>query len=45
MHIGLGNNKKIDFLEITWPNGKKETFNNIAIDSYIIIIEGKGIEE
>jgi hypothetical protein len=45
MHIGLGNEKKIDVLEITWPDGKKETYNNIAVDRYITIKEGKGIEK
>jgi hypothetical protein len=45
MHFGLGKAKKIDLLEITWANGKKETYNNIAVDRYISSKEGEGIEE
>jgi hypothetical protein len=43
MHIGLGQQKQIDQLEIKWSNGKKETYNNIDTDRYITILEGTGI--
>lgn len=43
MHIGLGQLKKIDQLEIKWTNGKKEIYNNIDTDRYITILEGTGI--
>jgi enediyne biosynthesis protein E4 len=43
LHIGLGNNKVIDQLEIDWIGGKKEILKNIAADRYIIIKEGSGI--
>lgn len=45
VHIGLGKEKQIDILEITWPDGIKETFNKIDADKYIIITEGKGIKK
>jgi len=45
MHIGLGIAKMIDLLEITWPDGSKEGYNNIETDRYITIKEGEGIVE
>jgi hypothetical protein len=45
MHIGLGREIKIDLLEITWPDGSKERYNNIDCDRYISIKQGKGIVE
>jgi len=44
MHIGLGKEKQIDLLEISWSDGKKETYSNISADHYITIFEGKGIK-
>jgi hypothetical protein len=43
MHIGLGQQKQIDQLEINWTNGKKEVYNKIETDRYITIKEGTGI--
>jgi hypothetical protein len=43
LHIGLGQTKQIDILEINWSDGKKETYKNIDSDRYITIIEDKGI--
>ena len=37
MHIGLGQEKQIDQLEINWSDGKKEVYNNIDSDRYITI--------
>jgi enediyne biosynthesis protein E4 len=44
IHVGLGQNKKVDKIEIYWTNGKKETYTEILADKYITIHEGKGIE-
>ncbi len=43
LHIGLGQQKLISKLEIKWPNGKQEVYENIKSDRYLTIIEGKGI--
>jgi hypothetical protein len=40
VHIGLGQNKKVDQIEIVWSNGKKEIYYNPSIDRYLIIKEG-----
>ena len=43
LHIGLGNQKQIDTLEINWSDGKKEVYKNIFANRYITILKGKGI--
>jgi hypothetical protein len=43
LHIGLGNEAMIQSLEIKWPNGDDEVYDNIRADNYITIIKGKGI--
>jgi len=45
LHIGLGSEKSIDVIEVSWTGGKKETYKNITADRYITIMEGKGIIE
>jgi enediyne biosynthesis protein E4 len=44
LHIGLGKEKMIDMIEITWSDGEKEVYKNIAADRYITIRQGKGVE-
>jgi hypothetical protein len=44
VHFGLGKASKIDKLEIRWPDGTKETVDNPAIDQFITVTEGKGID-
>jgi hypothetical protein len=43
--LGIGKRKKIDRLEIRWPqpSGRIETFTDLPIDRYITIVEGAGI--
>ena len=43
MHIGLGQQKVVDQIEVSWSDGKKEIFKNIAIDKYLVIMQGKDI--
>ena len=43
LHFGLGPLKQIDLLEITWSDGKKEVYKNLAADRYLTIVQGKGI--
>ena len=44
MVLGVGQRKKIDWLEVKWPNpcGKTERFTNLPVDRYITIVEGEG---
>jgi len=43
LHVGLGQNKMIEKIEIDWTDGKKEVYKNIHADRYITIMEGRGI--
>lgn len=44
MVLGLGQNDKVDWLEVAWPepSGLIERFTNLAAGRYIKIIEGSG---
>jgi len=44
--LGLGKQKKIDKLEIRWPqpSGRTETFTDLPVDRYITLVEGAGIK-
>jgi hypothetical protein len=43
LHFGLGTAKKMESVEIRWPNGKVETLDNLAGDAIYTIVEGEGI--
>lgn len=47
MVLGLGENTRIDHLEIRWPqpSGRLERFTDIPIDRYITLVEGEGISD
>jgi hypothetical protein len=42
LHFGLGAAVKAD-LVIRWPNGEKETVNQVEADQLVVIREGSGI--
>ena len=42
LHFGLGTAAKIDKIEIRWPDGKKETIENLAADKIYAVSQGKG---
>jgi enediyne biosynthesis protein E4 len=44
LHIGLGQQKVIEIMEVIWSDGNKEIYHKIASDRYITITQGKGIE-
>jgi len=41
--FGLGKAERVQTVEITWPNGNKQTLNDVAANQEIVIEEGKGI--
>jgi len=45
LHIGLGENPKIDRLEIRWSDGSREVYPGPASDQYITFRQGYGIIE
>src|SRR5438105_1744652 len=45
LHFGLGTAKKMESIEIRWPNGTVETLQNVAADCIYTIVEGAGIRD
>ena len=43
IHFGLGDAPKVDRLEVRWPSGAVETFENVKGNTFWQITEGKGI--
>ncbi len=43
LHFGLGQNKRADLIEIQWPNGEREVFDNVFANKVVNIKEGSGI--
>ena len=42
VHFGLGPVAKIDWIEIRWPSGLKELFENPSVDRILTLTEGHG---
>jgi len=40
-HLGLGTQRHIDRLEVHWPSGLKQQWQNVAPNQAIRIIEGQ----
>jgi enediyne biosynthesis protein E4 len=45
LHFGLGSASKMESVEIRWPNGDVESFQNVVADYIYTVVEGKGIQE
>ena len=43
IHFGLGKNKTVKSLEIRWPSGQVDTFNDLAANRLVTVKEGVGI--
>jgi hypothetical protein len=43
MHFGLGEDDHVDRLEIRWPDGQTEVYQDLAADRYLTIVQGKGL--
>ena len=42
IHFGLGAATKIDWIQIRWPSGLTERFENISVDAIHTLKEGSG---
>ncbi len=44
--LGIGQEEKIDWLEIRWPapSGSVERFTNLPLDRYVTVVEGEGVK-
>ena len=43
LHFGLGTNQKAVQIEIRWPNGQAETFEDVAVNQIVMIKEDSGV--
>ena len=43
LHFGLGRVRRVDRLEIRWPDGVTETHHDLGADRYLRVEQGKGI--
>jgi enediyne biosynthesis protein E4 len=45
VHFGTGAATKIDWVQIRWPSGLTERFDDLAVDKIHVIREGSGKSE
>jgi hypothetical protein len=43
LHFGLGTAASADVVEVAWPSGHKETFQDLPADHLFVLQEAKGI--
>ncbi len=43
LHVGLGQQKQVDLIEIRWSDGVREVYKNLPANKYITIKEGVGV--
>ena len=43
VHFGLGSVTKIDPVQVRWPSGLVERFENLSVDAFNTLKEGSGI--
>ncbi|MCG8326186.1 MAG: FG-GAP-like repeat-containing protein [Chitinophagales bacterium] len=43
LHFGLAGQEVVDLIEIRWPNGLEESYENITADQAYTLVEGEGI--
>jgi len=44
LHFGLGTASRMESVQVRWPNGAVDQFQNLGGDQIYTIVEGKGIE-
>jgi hypothetical protein len=42
IHFGLGAAAQIDWIQVRWPSGLTERFENISVDTIQVVKEGSG---
>ncbi len=43
VHFGVGAAARIDRIDVRWPNGLEETWENLPVDAFHVLKEGSGI--
>jgi hypothetical protein len=41
--LGMGAATRMDSIQVRWPSGKVDRVENPAVDTYIRIVEGRGL--
>lgn len=44
LHFGLNNATEITQIQVEWPSGLEETYNNLETNKTVKVVEGQGIE-
>ncbi len=44
VHFGLGAAQRVDWLEVTWPGGGVDRLENVPVDQFLEIHEGRGLQ-
>lgn len=42
LHFGIGDAAKVDRVEVSWPSGRKEFFQDLRANQIVTLEEGKG---
>jgi hypothetical protein len=42
--FGLGSDKTVDAVEVTWPGGKTTTYSNLDANQFFVIDEESGVQ-
>ena len=45
VHFGLGTTTQVDLLEILWPSGQKDRYENVPSDQILFAVEGEGLRK
>ncbi len=43
IHFGIGANKQIDSVVVSWPSGQSQRFENVPVNAHFQVIEGHGM--
>ena len=43
LHFGIGDSAKVDRIDVVWPSGRKDAFENVKANQVVVLEEGKGI--
>ncbi len=44
LHFGLGKRTHVDRIEVRWPGGQSDVFENVDVDRLVVLTQGGGIE-
>jgi hypothetical protein len=45
LHVGLGEKQKVDFIEIQWPSGQQDSYNDLNSNKRYRMTEGSTVAE